>query len=110
MEVKKAIKGTPDVNSFTECLEGDNLDAAHQSPFQDSLMLFFSKYSLSATRYFLFRIFQCWGTNECRIKAEISDKEVALFFDQLTDLVAAAYILHQANRVSTNEQEGIKHA
>ena len=42
-------------------------------------------------------------------QSELSDEEVALFFDQLMDLVAAAYILHQANRASPNQQEGNDH-
>lgn len=55
------------------------------------------------------KMFQCWTTKDCNIKAEISDEEVALFFDQLIDLVAAAYILHQANRVPETGQEGTAH-
>lgn len=68
--------------------------------FRDTLNIFFAKYSPELTHYLCLKIFQCWGVNECTIKAEISDEEIALFLDQLTDLVAAAHIEHQANRVS----------
>jgi hypothetical protein len=70
---------------------------------------FFESNSTDSVKDMLLRIFQCWVTKDCNIKADISDEEVALFFDQLMDLVAAAYILHQANRVSPNQREGNGH-
>lgn len=70
---------------------------------------FFKANTPDSARELFWRMFQCWVTKECNIKAEISDEEVALFFDQLIDLVAAAYIVHQANRVSQTGQEGIGH-
>jgi hypothetical protein len=70
---------------------------------------FFKANTQDSVREFFWKVFQCWVTRDCNIKAEISDEEVALFFDQLTDLVAAAYIVHQANRVSQTGQEGIEH-
>jgi hypothetical protein len=70
---------------------------------------FFSSNSLDSVKSRFFYVFQCWVTKDCNYKAEISDKEIALFFDQLTNLVAAAYIIHQANRVSITKQEGESH-
>lgn len=70
---------------------------------------FFVENTPESVKYFFWRMFQCWAVKDCKIKAEISDEEVALFFDQLMDLVAAAYIVHQANRVSPNQQEGNGH-
>jgi hypothetical protein len=70
---------------------------------------FFKANTPDSAREFFWKVFQCWVTRDCNIKAEISDEEVALFFDQLTDLVAAAYIVHEANRVSPTGQEGMDH-
>lgn len=77
-----------------------------QQPFKDVLEVFFSEYSPQTTHFLFLKIFQCWGINKCTLKSEISDEEIALFFDQLIDLVAAAHIEHQANRVSHNKQHG----
>jgi hypothetical protein len=75
-----------------------------------ALTKFFEEHSLDSTKVLFWKFFQCWVTRECNIKAELSDEEVALFFDQLMDLVAAAYILHQADRVpNENQQEGKSH-
>src|SRR6202020_219087 len=70
---------------------------------------FFKGNTPDSVREFFWKVFQCWVTKDCNIKAEISDEEVALLLDQLNDLVAAAYILHQANRVSPTVQEGSEH-
>lgn len=78
-------------------------------PFDQVMETFFKGYSPDSAYDFFWKMFQCWATKECKIKAEISDEEVALFFDQLIDLVAAAYILHQANRVPKPEQGGKAH-
>jgi len=67
---------------------------------------FFKNHTPDSTNALFWKFFQCWVTKDCNIKADLSDEEVALFFDQLMDLVAAAYILHEANRVPTNQQEG----
>ena len=73
------------------------------------LTRFFDKHTPEDAKVFFWKFFQCWVTKDCNIKAELSDEEVALFFDQLMDLVAAAYILHEANRVSEKPQEGKQH-
>jgi len=76
---------------------------------KDEVSRFFAERTPDSAKVMFWKLFQCWATKECTIKAEITDEEVALFFDQLTDLVAAAYIVHQANRVSENPQEGEGH-
>jgi hypothetical protein len=73
---------------------------------KEVMSTFFREYDPETTKLMFWKFFQCWVTKDCSIKGELSDKEVALFFDQLMDLVAAAYILHQANRVSKDQQEG----
>nr|WP_294795563.1 hypothetical protein [uncultured Mucilaginibacter sp.] len=86
-----------------------------QYDFKASLTLkevmtkFFGDNTPEKTKILFWKFFQCWVTRDCHIKSELSDEEVALFFDQLIDLVAAAYIVHQANGASTNEQEGSVH-
>lgn len=70
---------------------------------------FFAGHNLDSTRVFVWKIFQCWTLNDCYVKADISDREIALFLDQLTDLVAAAQILHQANRAFDGQTEGGDH-
>ncbi|WP_143013844.1 hypothetical protein [Mucilaginibacter sp. OK268] len=65
---------------------------------------FFKNNTPDSAKVLFFKLFQCWTTKDCTIKSEVSDKEVALFFDQLSDLVAAAYIVHQANGVSQSQQ------
>jgi hypothetical protein len=77
--------------------------------FQTVMGNFFITYSPDYVQYLFWNVFKCWGTNECKVKSEISDEEIALFFDQLIDLVAAAYIVHEANRVSQTGQEGNGH-
>jgi hypothetical protein len=76
-------------------------------PFEKVMESFFKGYSPDMARNFFWKMFQCWTIKDCKIKAEISDEEVALFFDQLIDLVAAAYILHQANGAPKLEKGGI---
>ncbi|RFZ91105.1 hypothetical protein D0C36_19375 [Mucilaginibacter conchicola] len=73
------------------------------------LARFFDDRTPESTNLLFWKFFQCWVTKECNIKADLSDQEVALFFDQLMDLVAAAYIVHQANGASETEQKGKSH-
>jgi hypothetical protein len=67
---------------------------------------FFKANTPDSVREFFWKVFQCWVTRDCNIKAEISDEEVALFFDQLTDLVAAAYNLHQSDIITKTAKGG----
>ncbi|MFD0764529.1 hypothetical protein ACFQZI_06670 [Mucilaginibacter lutimaris] len=77
--------------------------------FKDEVRKFFADRTPDSAKVMFWKLFQCWATKECTIKGEVTDEEVALFFDQLTDLVAAAYILHQANGALNNQQEGEEH-
>jgi hypothetical protein len=76
---------------------------------KEATKAFFDSNTPESTKGHFWKFFQCWVTRDCNLKSDLSDEEVALFFDQLIDLVAAAYILHQANRVLPTEQEGDKH-
>jgi hypothetical protein len=76
---------------------------------KEAMTKFFGDHSPETTKVLFWKFFQCWVTRDCQIKSELSDEEVALFFDQLIDLVAAAYIVHQANGALSNEQEGSGH-
>jgi hypothetical protein len=75
-------------------------------PPEEVIALFFESYSRETMRDHSFYLFKCWVTNSCGIKENLPDQEIALFLDQLIDLVAAAFTLHQANRVSKNPEEG----
>ena len=75
-------------------------------PLNNILAKFFVQNTPESTRCLFMKLFQCWALKDCKIKAEISDEKVALFFDQLIDLVAAAYIVHQANGASNKPQGG----
>jgi len=78
-------------------------------PFSEVVAGYFKANTPESTKVLFWKVFQCWALKDCNLKAEVSDEEVALFFDQLIDLVAAAYIVHQANRVSQTQQEGSGH-
>ena len=82
-----------------------NHEFTSQLSFDDVAKIFFKNNSTESVKVAFWQIFQCWMKKGCKIRTEISDEEIALFFDQLIDLVAAAYILHQANRVSESGQE-----
>jgi hypothetical protein len=74
--------------------------------FDDAAKTFFQNNSTESAQVLFWKFFQCWVKRDCNIISDLTDKEVALFFDQLIDLVAAAHILHEANRVSKTRQEG----
>lgn len=74
--------------------------------FEEVAETFFKENTPQSVTVLCWKFFQCWVTRDCKIISDLSDEEIALFFDQLIDLVAAAHILHQANRALENEQEG----
>lgn len=86
-----------------------NKDFPSASPFNEVMKTFFKGHSPDTAKNFFWKMFQCWAIKDCKIKAELSDEEVALFFDQLSDLLSAAYILYQANIVSQSNEERDKH-
>jgi hypothetical protein len=67
---------------------------------------FFKDNTPEKAKVLFWKMFQCWVTRDCNIISDLTDKEIALFFDQLIDLVAAAHILHQANGASLSKQGG----
>jgi hypothetical protein len=76
-------------------------------PFDKVLDEFFANNTPESAYSILFKFFQCWVVNDCKIKAALPDEDIALFLDQLNALVAAAYILHQGNRVHETMQKGV---
>ena len=70
---------------------------------------FFKKHSPESAKFLFWKVFQCWALKDCTIKAEVSDEEVAFFFDQLNELVDAAYLEHQASAINAKGPEGSDH-
>jgi hypothetical protein len=81
-----------------------NLSSGHS--LNEVMATFFKTHTPDSAKVLFWKLFQCWAVKDCKIKSDVSDEEVALFFDQLIDLVAAAHIEHEANRVSNNPQQG----
>jgi hypothetical protein len=77
-------------------------------PPEEVIALFFQNYSHETMWTNAFYLFKCWTTNSCGLKENLPDQEIALFLDQLIDLVAAAFTLHQANRVSNEPRRDQK--
>jgi len=76
--------------------------------FKKATEAFFMGNSPDSAAVLFWKLFQCWTLKDCTIKAEVTDEEIARFFDQLTDLVAAVYLIHQANREGLNEHGGMQ--
>lgn len=85
-----------------------NKSSSHH-PWQEVLASFFQQHSPESVQLLFWRMFQCWVTKDCTIKGAVTDEEVALAFDQLIELVSAAYVLHQEGNVVNNSQEGKSH-
>ena len=78
--------------------------------FKEASASFFKKRTPDGAKVLCWKLFQCWAQKDCNLKSDLTDEEVALFFDQLIALVAAAYIEHQANRVPNEPRGGEGHA
>jgi len=83
-----------------------NKSLLSSTPLKDVAATFFKDNDPESTKVLFWKFFQCWTLKDCKIKGEISDEEVARFFDQLTDLVIAAYVVHQENAGTQPGQEG----
>ena len=70
---------------------------------------FFDTYSIEQVKERFWFIFKSRVTSPTRDLDQLPDEETALFFDQLTDLVSAAFELHQANGARTGQREGGAH-
>ena len=86
-----------------------NKEVTADLSFEEAAEIFFKKNSTQSVQVLVWKFFQCWVTRDCKIISDLTDEEVALFLDQLIDLVAAAQILHEANRVSENAREENDH-
>ena len=87
----------------------DNTEYPSDQPLKKVMDSFFINNPPEKVKYLFWKLLQCYVLKDCNTKVDVPEKEVALFYDQLMDLVAAAYILHQANRVSKPEQGGNDH-
>jgi hypothetical protein len=87
-------------------MEAVFIDTPSGHSFKEVVAAFFKNHTPDSAKVFFWQLFQCWAKKDCKEITDLSDEEVALFFDQLIDLVAAAYIEHQANRVSENGRQG----
>ena len=67
---------------------------------------FFSNNTPDKVKYLFWKLFQCYVTKDCNEKAEVPNEEVALFYDQLIDLVNAVYVVYQGDRASLTENGG----
>jgi hypothetical protein len=75
-------------------------------PLKEVMITFFKDNSPDKVQALFWKFFQCWVIKDCKIKAEISDEELALFLDQLNELIAAAYNTYQENGFVSISQEG----
>jgi hypothetical protein len=76
-----------------------NLDNVNAGSPCDVVKKFFRMYSRELSTETLWYVFKAWVSSPGANRAQFSNEEMALFLDQLIDLVAAAYQLHQTNRV-----------
>lgn len=79
-------------------------------PLETVLRTFFQGNTPESVQLLFWRLFQCWVVNDCAIGSGLMDADLALVFDQLNELVAAAYLLHLAGNSTTTEQKGAGHA
>jgi hypothetical protein len=76
--------------------------------FKKAVKDFFKDNDPDTVRIMIWRIFQCWIKRDCDVITDVSHREMAQFFDQLIDLIGAAYIVHEMDKISDNldkEQE-----
>lgn len=71
---------------------------------------FFHRHSPESVQLLFWKMFQCWVTKDCTHKGQVSDQEVALVFDQIVELVAAAYSVHQSSVPATRTTGEENHA
>lgn len=83
-----------------------NMDCSSGLPLEKVLDAFFSTNPPDRVKFLFWKLFQCYVLKDCVIKAEVPEKDVALFYDQLTDLVTAVYLLHMKNNNDSQSKEG----
>jgi hypothetical protein len=82
-------------------------NSSSEISLKEAMNVFFKDHTPESAKVLFWKMFQCWVTRDCKIKADLSDEEIALFFDQLINLVTAAHLLRQANGASNqNSREG----
>jgi hypothetical protein len=73
---------------------------------KEVVAVFFKAHAPEDTKVLFWKFFQCWVTRDCDIKADLSNEEVALFFDQLNKLIDAAYNVYLESNELPDQQEG----
>jgi hypothetical protein len=73
----------------------------------EAMAIFFKDNNPESVKELFWKMFQCWVTKDCTIKANLSDEEVALRLDQLNDLVTSMYLVHKAKGGMRNAQGGL---
>ena len=86
-----------------------NKDRSSFTSLKQTLECFFAKNTPESVKVSFLRLLQCYVLNDCKVRAEVPDEEVARFYDQLIELVDAVYIVHQADRAPLNENGGNEH-
>jgi hypothetical protein len=66
---------------------------------------FFGSNTPESARDTLWYLFKAWVNSPGTNRARYTDEDIALFLDQLIDLVGASFQLHQTNRVPVNPPE-----
>lgn len=82
-----------------------NKNLPHELSLKKMMDAFFKVNNPDSIREIFFKLFQCWVTKDCNNKAEITDKELATFFDQITDFFTVAYDLYSKSNLTNADQE-----
>lgn len=78
-------------------------------PLHEVMAAFFKHHTPDSAKLLFWKVFQCWALKDCTVKAEVTDQEIALFFDQLTELVDAAYLEHRASETNPSSPKESDH-
>jgi hypothetical protein len=63
----------------------DNKEMLSGLGFGEVAETFFRDYSIGSVQVLFWKFFQCWVTRDCDLISDMTDKEIALFLDQLIE-------------------------
>ena len=86
-------------------MESKLIPGGSHSSLMTATETFFKNRTFGETQNTFFKLFQCWGTKECDKRFELSNIEVASFYDQLGEIVKEAYLFYQSSRSVTSIKE-----
>ena len=75
----------------------NDIDFSNAS-LMNAMELFFKERSFGEIQNIFFKLFQCWGVKECHKRMDLSNADVALFYDQLQSLLGEVYLKYQATK------------